>query len=237
MRPLNPKTRKNVLCLTKSIPKALKELLTIRGDFTTLDESIDAFSDYEKALKLMKKKKSVISVTHNKNTLVFIRSFDYQPLEILKFTILNALSSTDFNSIPAEFFSKYFIISQNIENKRIENFFIDFFSQRTVKIDIESVKYAWIISSSSKVEYNLKYVRVLNDFSVEDIGPSFDLKLEKEFYCGDEIYSKAFSQDKPVKQKNVSKNVFKDTVGKLHIDRQDLNDINLKKSRAYKTNK
>ncbi len=235
MRPKDPKTRKNVLCLSKDIPKALKEMLKIRDDFVVLNESIDAFIEYERSLKLMKKKKCALSVSNTKDSFVFIRSYDHQPLEILKFKIIKSLSSSDFSTIPAEFYSKYFILCQNIENKRIENFFIDFFSQSSTKVNISGVKYAWVIAADSEGKvFTLKYVRVLNDFSVEDIGPLFEMKLEKEFYCGDDLYEKAYVSDKEKKQKNVSKNVFKDKIGKLHIDKQDLNDINHKKSRAYK---
>ncbi|ELA41366.1 uncharacterized protein VICG_01607 [Vittaforma corneae ATCC 50505] len=237
MRPKNPKARKNVLCLSKTMPKPLRELLTIRGDFLALEEDIDCFADYEKTCKLMKKKKCALSVASTKEHLVFVRVYDYQPLEILKFRISKSFSSADFGSVPAELYSKYFVICQQIENKRIENFLVDFFSQHSTKVNIDSVRYAWIIgqtSHQSERTFTLKYVRVLNDLSVEDIGPHFELVLEKEFYCGDELYEKAFACSQPAKQRNVSKNVFRDTVGKLHIDRQDLNDINLKKSRAYK---
>lgn len=237
MRPKNPKVRKNVLCLSRAIPKPLKELLTIRGDFTALEEGLDSFADYEKTCRLMKKKKCALSVASTKDHLVLTRAYDYQPLEILKFRIAKCLSSADFSPAPAELHSKYFVVCQQIENKRVENLFVDFFSQSSTKVNIDSVKYAWVVSQSGSQHervFTLKYVRVLNDLSVEDIGPCFELVLEKEFYCGDELHEKAFAHNKPRRQKNVAKNAFKDAVGRLHIDRQDLNDINLKKSRAYK---
>lgn len=237
MRPQDPKRRKNVLCLAKSTSKAVKELLTLRNDFHTLEEDIDAFSSYENACKLMKKKQCALLINPKKDHLEILRAYDHQPLEILRFKIVNERSSADFkDTVPPELFVKYFIVCIGIQSKRIENVFIDLLSQKSTKIDIESIKYSWIISQDEKTNiYTVKFVRVLNNNTIEDIGPYFELELVKEFYCGDEIYEKAFSVEKPKKRKNVSKNIFKDTVGKLHIEKQDLKEINLKKSRAYKS--
>lgn len=234
MRTKDPKIRKNVLYLTKTVDKPLRELLTIRGDFHTLEEELDLYTEYEKACQLMKKKKCVILVSSNKNKLTLMRTYDNQPLEIFRFDIVKSMSSSDFESIPAELFTKYFIILQNVQNKRLENLFIDLFNQKSKDVHIEGVRYAWIIQEDKDSVVTMKFVRVMNDLSIEDIGPYFELKLEREFYCGDDLYEKAFTVEKKKKQKNVTKNVFKDTVGKLHIERQDLKEINLKKSRAYK---
>lgn len=233
MRAQDPERRKKILCLAKSPTKPIRELLTIRGDFTMLEE---CNLDYEKTCKFMKKKKCALSIECNGDRLTITRSFDALPLERVEFRIQKALSSADFSTVPAELFSKYFVVCQNMENKRMENLFVDLFSQSSTKVNLDAVRYAWIINEAqtdSKV-LTVKYVRVMNDFSVEDIGPYFELLPAGEFFCGDELYEKAFSQQKVKKQKNVSKNVFKDKVGKLHIERQDLNDINHKKSRGYK---
>ncbi|KAM0681019.1 rRNA-binding ribosome biosynthesis protein rpf2 [Glugoides intestinalis] len=235
MRQKDPKTRKNLLCLTKSITKPLNELLHLRGDFFTLEESIDALSSYEKACKLMKKKKCALLLTAVNDSLCIARTYDYQPLEILKFKALKSLSSSDFDTVPAELFAKYAVVCIGLKNKRIENLFVDLFCQKSVKIDIDSVKYSWVISQDEKTAiYTIKFVRILKNSSIEDIGPCFELQLEKEFYCGDDLYEKAFAVAKPKKQKNVTKTAFKETIGKLHIEKQDLKEINLKKGRAYK---
>lgn len=233
MRAKDPSTRKNVLLISKVPSKAIKELLTLRRDFISLEEPD---SDYEKTCKLMSKKKCALCIESTPNKIVLTRTFDFEPLERIEFRILKSMSSSDFTTVPAELFSKYFLICQNVENKRLENLFIDFFNQPSTKINIDAVRYAWIISERQEDVriITVKYVRVLNDFSVEDVGPFFELEVTKEFFCGDELYEKAFSQHKAKKQKNVKTNVFKDKIGKLHIERQDLNDINHKKSRAYK---
>lgn len=236
MRTKDPKIRKNALFLDTAnsvCANALKELFNIRGDFKTVPEKIDAFADYEKACKLMAKKRCVLSASGFKDSLTFARCFDNQLLECIKFKVIKALSSADFDTIPAELYVKYMVLVQNVSNKKLENLFIDFFNQKTVKVNADAIKYAWVINETSGV-FTIKFVRILNDSSVQDIGPYFELQIEKEFFCGDELYEEAFEVKKPTVQKNVTTNVTKDKIGKLYVDKQDLKDINLKRSRAYR---
>lgn len=236
MRTKDPKLRKNALFLETSncsFDKSLKELFNIRGDFKQVSENLDAFSDYEKVCKLMAKKKSALCASGFKSNLILSRCFDNQLLECIKFKVVKSLSSSDFESIPAEMYVKYIVIVQNLTNKKIENLFIDFFSQKTVKLNVDALKYAWVINENKGL-FTLKFVRILNDSSVQDIGPYFELEIEKEFYCGDELFEQAFEVKKPKVQKNVTTNATKDKIGQLYIDKQDLKDINLKKSKAYK---
>lgn len=236
MKTKDPKLRKNALFIDTSnfiSESSLKELVNIRGDSKIVSEKIDAFSDYEKVCQLMAKKKCALCVSGFKDSLVIARTFNNQLLECIKFKVLKALSSADFESIPAEMYVKYIVLIQNVTNKKIENLFIDFFNQKTTKINLDALKYAWILNESKGL-FTLKFVRILNDKSIQDIGPYFEMQIEKEFYCGDELYEEAFEVSKPKVQKNVSTNATKDKIGKLYIDKQDLKDVNLKKSRAYR---
>ena len=238
MKNKDQKLRKNALLIDTSnfaYETSLKELFTIRGDYKTISEKIDPFADYEKVCQLMAKKKCALSISGFKNSLVFARIFDNQLLECIKFKIVNAYDSGDFEAEPAEMFVKYLVLAQNFTNKRIENLFIDFFSQNTSKINLDALNYAWVLNESEG-QFTLKFVRIYNSKTkiVQDIGPWFILQIEKEFYCGDELYEKAFEVVKPKTQRNVSTTATKDKVGKLYIDKQDLKDINLKKSRAYR---
>lgn len=226
--------RKTVLNLGSDQQKALKELLQIRGDFVSLNDDFDTYADHNKTAKIMKKKNAAFFITSVGNTHINMgRVYDGEFLELIKFKIHKILSSEDFKSIPAEMFVKYFILLQNIDSPRLENMFMDLFNQKSIEANLNGIKYAWIISRIDKI-YTLKFVRVLNDCSVEDIGPYFELEIENEFFSTDELYNKAFTIEEPKKTKNVEKNVFKDVIGTLHVDKQDLRDIQLKKNRGYK---
>lgn len=235
MRINDPRSRKTLLSIGKETPKALRELLTIRGDSIAIKEEFDAFSSPDKALRLMKKKRAVLFISSTPDSSITVgRMFDGELLELVRFRIRNALSSQDFPTLPPELYVKYFLVIQNIENKRVENMLIDMLHQPSSKVNVDAVRYAWVVNQTGQA-ITLKFVRVLNDLSVEDIGPFFELEIEKEFYCGDDLYGRAFACVKPRAQKNVTSNAFKDRVGRVYVDKQDLKDINLKKSRAYRS--
>lgn len=236
MRITDPKTRKSLLNLSKETPKALKEFLAIRGDVAGFKTKLDSDSclNTNGIFKLMKKKNCALFLSYDgKNSISLGRSYNGQPLEVIKFKIRNMLSSSDFKTLPPELNVKYFCIFLNIKNKKIENLFVDLLNQPSSKINISAVKYAWVISQADTI-ITIKFVRVLDDISIEEIGPFFEIETEKEFFCSDELREQAFSVKIPKKQKNVSKNIFKDKIGKIYIEKQDLKDINTRKSRAYK---
>lgn len=235
MRINDPKKRKTLLSIGKEPPRAVRELLTIRGDSRNIKEDFDAFSSSDKALKLMKKKGAALFISSMPDSSVTVgRMFDGELLELVKFRVRSALSSQDFPTLPPELYVKYFLVVQNIENKRVENMLVDLLHQPSSKVNIDAMKYAWIVNQTGKI-ITIKFARVLNDSSVEDIGPLLELETEKEFYCGDDLHTRAFSCARPKARKNVSSNVFKDKVGRIFVDKQDLKDINLKKSRAYRS--
>ncbi|KAI5149703.1 ribosome production factor 2 [Enteropsectra breve] len=231
----NATERKQMLCITKKAPRAIKELMQIRGDASFMKETVDCYSDNQQALKHMKKMDSSLLISHTgEEQLVLGRTFNNEFMELIKFKINVIKSSQDFSTLPPEPYVKYFILVQNIKNKFLENLFIDIFAQKSHEIDIGAIRYAWIINQNEKI-FTMKYVRVMNDLSIEDIGPYFEMEIEKEFYCGDVIRTEATDLPSVRKIKNVEKNEFKDTIGKIHIDKQDLKDINLRKNRAYKS--
>jgi len=234
MRINNPKTRKTLLNISNDTPKAVKELLALRDDAMTIRESFDAFKDTDKIFKLMKKKKAALSISSKDDTSFSVaRSFNGEPLDIIKFRVHKMMCSADFETLSPELYVKYFCIFLNIESKNVENLLLDLLNQPSSKVNISAVRYAWVASQSGKV-ITLKFVRVLNNLAVEDIGPYFELEVEKEFHCGEEIRDKAYAVEKPKTQKNVTKNAFKDKIGRVYMEKQDLKNINVKKSRAYK---
>lgn len=228
-----PEDRKILLNIAKKTPIAIQELIRIRGDSTEIYEEFDTFKDSDRTIKLMKKKKATLFISSNDKRIIFGRTYDNQIVDMYKFKVNSMKSSADFEGVPAEICVKYFLLVQNVKDKRLENLMVDMFRQRSYEVDLHGIRYAWILSQNGEIVM-LKYVRVLKDYSVEDIGPAFEIEQDKGFGCGEELWEKALNIKKVKKVKNVGKNIFKDKIGKIHIDRQDLKDIKLKKSKGYK---
>lgn len=234
LRAKRPEDRKTLLSIAKKSPAAIRELLAIRGDAAVLKEEFDTYADADRTLKLMKKKKAALFISHiGESHLVLGRSYDGQFIDLVKFKIQRMLSSSDFQSLAAEVHVKYFLLFQGIADARLENLLADAFHQSSREVDLCGLRYAWIFHQHDRL-LTLKFVRVLKDMSVADVGPFFELAIEKEYFCGEDLWSAALDVKKVKKVKNTEKNVFKDRIGKVHVDRQDLKDIKLKKNRGRK---
>ncbi|KAI4291159.1 ribosome production factor 2 [Pancytospora philotis] len=234
VRAKHPEDRKTLLCIGKKCHKAVTEFASLRGDSAALSESLDCFKDADATLKLMKKKKAAFFVSStDEKTLVLGRAYDSQFLELVKFNVKSMRGSADFPSVAPELYVKYFVLLQGITNPRLENMLVDLFHQRTRAVCLQGIRYAWVIAQVGGV-YTLKFVRVLTDHSIEDVGPFFEMTVASEFYCGDDLWKEALGPQKAKKKVKTEKTATKDVIGKIHLDRQDLSEIQLKKSRGYK---
>ncbi|AFN82889.1 hypothetical protein EROM_041230 [Encephalitozoon romaleae SJ-2008] len=235
MRVKHPSERKtllSVICSDKG-EKIQREIGVIRGDTVHIHEKVNPFDCAEQIEKLMKKKKSGMFISITKDSLLVIgRTFNDEIIDMVEFKINRYLSVTDFECVGPELHMKYFVVLQNINNKRLENLIVDFFNKKSSKVCLEGIRYSWVFTKTED-GYVLKYVRVLKDLNVEDCGPLLEMELVRSYHCSDELYKKALDEPKKPK-KNISKNLFNDKIGTLHIDKQDLRDIRLKKSKGYK---
>lgn len=223
---------KKLLCLNKKLHSAVREFITIRGNTVILNEETNTSLEPEQISKLMKSKKCTLYLRFYSDHLVLGRSYNNEIIDYYTFKINKIIGTREFPTLPPEYGSKYYVLVQNCVDKRLENLVIDLLHQPSHEVDFEGTSYAWIFAQVDGV-YTLKYMRVTLSGMVEDIGPFFELTIENSYNCGEEIWKDATKVEKK-KTKNVEKNVCKETIGKVHIDRQDLRDIRLKRGRGYK---
>lgn len=235
MRVKRPSERKTLLSVISSDEgeRIQREIGIIRGDTVHVHEKMNPFDNVERMERLMKKKKSglFMSVTKDRR-FVIGRNFNDEIIDMAEFKVNGFQSVSDFGCVSPELHMKYFVVLQNISSSRLENLVIDLFNMKSSKVCLESIRYAWIFART-EAGHVLKYVRVLKDFTVEDCGPLLEMELVRSYHCSEELYGKAV--DEPSKpKKNVTRSLLNDKVGTLHIDKQDLRDIRLKKGKGYK---
>lgn len=227
------KEQKQLLVVGKKCHKAIKELAKIRNETRMAEESLDIFKETDKAIKLMKKLKSSLVMAQLKSHILLGRSFNGEFIDLIKFKIVKILSTADLTMVPPHLNMKCAVLILNVNNFRLENLIIDIFAQNTNAVALDALKYAWIfVFDGSK--YLLKYVRICKDSSVEDVGPYFELEIESEYHCDEDLWEKALDLYSKKKTKNVSKTALNETVGKVYVDKQDLKEINLRKNKANK---
>lgn len=228
--------RKTLLSIVSNAEGARiqREIATIRGDAVQISEKIHPFESTELAEKLMRRKKCALfmNVTKEKH-LVVGRTFNDEIIDMAEFRITACRLVGDFDCAGPELHAKYFVLLQNIGNERLENLVADLLNMRSMQVCLDNIRHAWVFAGM-ETGYTLKYVRVLKDFSIEDCGPCLEMELFRSYHCGDELYKTAL--DAPGKpKKNVQRNEFNDRVGRIHIDRQDLKDIRLRRTQSYKS--
>ncbi|XP_029163584.1 ribosome production factor 2 homolog [Nylanderia fulva] len=225
--------RKKVLALSnrKEFLETLRDISSLRGDCTVkLDkEKKNYFDTPPKTSELF------ISVNDRKNgdkILTMGRSFDGEYLELMEFTILESKPIKESKMKP-EIGAKYFLVFQGVDDPRIQNFFIDFLNCGGKEVSLDCVLYSFIISRIGDTLYTVKYVKIL-DSGLEEVGPSFLLESKRMYFCDEETFKRACYQERPKKARNVKKNEFNDRIGRVHIEKQDLRDIRIRKKGGYK---
>ncbi|KAH9411573.1 hypothetical protein HK407_04g06780 [Ordospora pajunii] len=235
MKPKKSDERKTLLSVVSNEEgeRIQKEFSTIRGDAVSVRENVSPFDCVEKIERLMKKKRCGVffSVTKEKR-LVIGRVFNDEMIDIAEFSIDKYMSVSDFECVSPELHMKYFVVVQNIDDARLENLVVDMLNMKSNKVCLDNIRYCWVFARS-EAGYVLKYVRVMKDLSIENCGPLFEMQLIRSHHCDEEVYKKAI--DEPGRgRKNIKKNVFNDKIGTLHINKQDLREVRLKKIKGYK---
>lgn len=232
------KHRKELLCINNNSngEKKLKELLKIRGDVTPVKTTINLGFDTDLTIRIMKKKKCGLFINVSKEDILSIgRTFNDELIDFVGFKITSYKSASAFDVSGFELMVKYFVLVQNLNNSRLENLMVDLLCTKGTKITPDGIRYAWIFAKLEGKSYVLKFVRVLKDLSVEECGPLFELELTSEYHCNNDIFEKALNVPKPSKKnKNIERNAFKDQIGTIHINKQDLRDVKIRRTRSYK---
>jgi len=76
--------------------------------------------------------------------------------------------------------------------------------------------------------------------TMNEIGPSFNFTVRRTKVGSDEVYRKSLKQPKeinPKKKKNVSRDALGSTLGRIHMEKQDLGKLQLRKTKGLKRGK
>ncbi|MES1918401.1 rRNA-binding ribosome biosynthesis protein rpf2 [Bonamia ostreae] len=131
--------------------------------------------------------------------------------------------------------------------KKIKNLFVDFFrGKETDFVDLKYIKRAIVFAAIDfeTIRFTDYAVTIKqdNNVSLEEIGPSFELKLKRNYIASEKLLSTSLKKPKkmvnePKKVKNVKTDNFGSKIGKVHVDKQDIRKINKRKFKGYKKNR
>ena len=220
---------KNCVIFTTKLDDPLREFIRLRDNCYVVKESLDGFEDKEKCVRIAAKKKCDFFVTYSDKFISFGRLVGLNLLDLYKFKIESKESTISItkknNSLPPELNSRFLVATFNTSEK-MNNLFIHLLGSKIDKIDLSAIEYAFILDRKDEI-YSFRYVRV-DDDKFTEIGPSFKMSLVNDYF-DDEVAELTRVVVKK-EQKNVSKTVTKDTVGRVYIEKQDLKDVKVRKS-------
>eukprot|EP01100_Stratorugosa_tubuloviscum_P008749 TRINITY_DN363_c4_g1_i1.p1 TRINITY_DN363_c4_g1~~TRINITY_DN363_c4_g1_i1.p1 ORF type:complete len:349 (-),score=145.84 TRINITY_DN363_c4_g1_i1:67-1113(-) len=242
--------------------KLLKDLASIKQPNVVMFNKKHDLKPFEDATSLeffsQKNDCSLLAMaSHTKkrpNNLILGRFFDHVLLDMFEFGVTNFKSSDDFTGILGpNLGSKPAFIFQgdefenNEKFKRFANLIIDFFRGFQLKeINLAHVEHV-VICTTHEGEIIFRHYAIrlkksgtkIPRIELEEIGPSFNLIFRRmQLGSTDQTKeaTKLHSQQKKKKEKNITKNEF-GKFGRVHMPRQDLNNLALKKMKGLKRNR
>lgn len=200
-------------------------------------------------------------VTNSKkrpNNLILGRTYDGQLLDMAEFGFTDYQSLDSFHKPKITAGTKPIILfsgetfETDPDYQRIKSLLLDFFTGPNVKqINLHGLEHVIhfiefngiILMRSYRILLKKSGVR-LPRVEIEEIGPRLDLTLRRKHFASDDLFKQSLKQpDATLKQqgkrkkpekKNITKDVFGSTLGRIHLAKQDYSSLRLKKAGAFK---
>jgi len=185
------------------------------------------------------------------NSVTLGRLFDFHLLDMVELKLLSFKPISEFKQEQFPIGTKPCVMLQglNFESdetiKKVGNMFVDFFRGPIVpKIRLQGLEMVIALTATDDRIFMRTYRSVLKKsdstaprVELIEVGPSADFAISREQFASENLMKKALKQPKQLKQKmrkNTSENVFGTKLGRIHMGRQNVNDIQTRKVKALR---
>ena len=199
---------------------------------------------------------------HNKkrpDNLIMGRLYDHKMLDMVEFGVQNFKAMSEFGgekipvgTKPCLLFSGS-LFDTHDDMKRIKNLLVDFFrGPRVPKIRLQGLEHALQFTAVEKDGKTVIYMRSykielrksgsrIPRVELEEMGPMMDLVVRRTHLADEDYFKTACTKvrnvDKPKNVKNVTKDAFGSTIGRIHIPAQKIGTIQTRKMKGLKATK
>eukprot|EP00117_Sycon_ciliatum_P043200 scpid87948/ scgid31315/ Ribosome production factor 2 homolog; Brix domain-containing protein 1; Ribosome biogenesis protein RPF2 homolog len=246
------KTTETVTDLLKdlhSLKKPNSQLLGRRHEFRP-------FEDVSKIEGMCKKYDSSLCafVSHSKkrpNNLVLMRMFNHEVLDMFELGVTNFKSVKSLKGLQSMSGAKPCLIfsgqqfEEQADYQRLKSLLIDFFqNDRPPKVRLNGIEHVINFTITDGVVLVRTYRIHLKKsgtnvprIELTEMGPHMDLTPRRNRLASHELFKKSCKQPKvvkPKKVKNVEVNPLGTMTGRIHMQKQDLEKLQLRKTKALK---
>jgi len=197
------------------------------------------------------------------NNLVIGRTFDRRILDMVEIAVLQYRSLSDFGGLPKKRVGSKPLLqfvgdtwSSDVNLKRLQNLLIDFYRGDPVdSLILSGLDHVMVFTAAETnlggqetfplIHQRTYYMKLKKDPKggkspvpyLTPSGPDMDFKIRRTQFASPDLWKIAMKQ--PVrnvakKKKNQTTNIFGETIGRLHLDRQDIDNRSGKKSKALR---
>ncbi|RUS78404.1 hypothetical protein EGW08_013818 [Elysia chlorotica] len=247
---------------SQTVTQVLKDWHTLKKPNATLFSKKNAtkpFEDQSSVEFFASKSDSSLFMfgSHSKkrpHNIVIGRLFDGQVLDMVEFGVTNFTSLQDFKTLKSATGIKPCLavsgdfFEESDDNRRIKNLLIDFFRGPTVeKISLSGLEHVISITGANGKIY-LRSYRILMKKSgskvprveLEAMGPAADLVLRRTRLASDDLFKRALKKPvtaKPKKKKNISRDDLGNKLGRIHMNTQAFDKLQVRKVKGLKRKK
>ena len=198
------------------------------------------------------------------NNLILGRTFDRQMLDMIEVGVTRFKSMDDYGGkVPKKRVgSKPLMLflgdvwQQNDNTRRLQSFLVDFYRGDPVdKLVASGLDHVMVFSLTEKMDDSNNSVKTIHqrtyfcklkknpDGSKTPLplllpcGPDMDMVVRRDQLASQELWRAALKQPSAAKRKkikNQSTNIFGETIGRLHMDKQDIDKMQGRKSKALR---
>lgn len=200
--------------------------------------------------------------SHNKkrpNNLVLGRTFDRRVLDMVELGIMQYRSVSDFPGLPKKRLGSKPLLqfvgdlwSSDINLKRLQNLLIDFYRGDPVdSLILSGLDHVLVFTAADAsdaqpiIHQRTYYMKLKKDPNggkapvpyLTPSGPDIDFKIRRTEFASTDLWKLAMKQPQGVtakKKKNQTTNIFGETIGRLHLEKQDIDNRSGKKAKALR---
>ncbi len=188
------------------------------------------------------------------DNLVLGRTFDEQLLDCIEFGVSNFRSLASYRGAPKKAIgSKPMFLfvgdlwSNDDKHKKVQNLILDWFRGEPVnQLMLSGLDHVIVLTAEAeRIYFRTYYVKLKKNPTgarypvplLTSSGPDMDLTIRRTQFAPADLWKNALKQPKQIqkkKAKNQKTNMFGETIGRIHLERQDISEVKGKRTKAIR---